>query len=195
MKGHIFLLTMVLNSTLSLAIDDKTASDREMKIKQEGLQYIKILGGALKSQLQTYMKTDKSGLSAMAFCTAKATDITQEVNTKLPAHASVRRTALKTRNENNLPDEIDIKVMEAYEASITDRTFSLADIKIVEDGNSIRIYKPLITQGVCLKCHGNKINKDIQSMITTHYPKDKAVGFEEGSLRGVIVTEIKDQLL
>jgi nitrate reductase cytochrome c-type subunit len=137
------------------------------------------------------MKADKSAVSAMAFCTEKATDITKDVNKKLPTHASVRRTALKTRNENNLPDALDIKVMKAYEASITDKTFSVTDIKIVENGHSTRIYKPLITQKVCLRCHGSTISKEIQSMITTHYSKDKAVGFEEGSLRGVIVTEIK----
>ncbi len=64
------------------------------------------------------MKADKTGLAAMGFCTAQAESITAEINAKLPKYASVRRTALKTRNEKNAPDAIDTKVMQEYEASM-----------------------------------------------------------------------------
>lgn len=191
MKLHILLLTTLLSTTLSLALDANTTASGEMTVKQEGVKYIKLLGGTLKSELQTHMKADKTGLAAMGFCSAKAADITKEVNKKLPAYASVRRTALKTRNENNLPDALDIKMMKAYEASITAKTFLSIDIKVVKEGNTTRVYKPLVTQSICLKCHGSNISKEIQMQISSNYPKDKAVGFKEGSLRGMIVAEIK----
>ncbi|MCW8821364.1 MAG: DUF3365 domain-containing protein [Sulfurovum sp.] len=191
MKLNILLLTTLLSTTLILAIDTNTTTSREMSVKQEGVKYIKLLGGTLKSELQTYMKADKTGLSAMGFCTAKADEITKEVNKKLPAYASVRRTALKTRNENNLPDALDIKVINDYKASIAANTFMPTDIKVVQEGTTTRVYKPLVTQNVCLKCHGTNISKEIQGEITANYPKDKAVGFKEGSLRGIIVSEIK----
>lgn len=191
MKLNIFLLTTLLSTTLILAMDANTTASKEMTVEQEGVKYIKLLGGTLKNELQTHMEVDKTGLAAMGFCTAKADEITKEVNKKLPAYAAVRRTALKTRNENNLPDALDIKVMKDYEASIAANTFMPTDIKVVQEGTTTRIYKPLVTQNVCLKCHGNNISKEIQGEITTNYPKDKAVGFKEGSLRGVIVSEIK----
>lgn len=191
MKLNILSITTLLSTTLILAIDTNATVSSEISVKQEGVKYIKMLGETLQHELQTYMKTDKTGLAAMGFCTAKADDITKEVNKKLPTYASVRRTALKTRNENNLPDALDIKVMKAYEASISANTFLPSDIKVVEEGNTTRVYKPLVTQGVCLKCHGSDINAEIQGEITRNYPKDKAVGFQEGSLRGVIVSEIK----
>lgn len=189
MKLNTLLLTALLST--SMTHSSEATKVTEMNTKQEGIKYIKMLGGALKSELQTHMKTDKTGLSAMGFCTAKAGDITKEVNSKLPAYASVRRTALKTRNENNLPDVLDIEVIKTYEATIVDKTFLPTDIKVLKEGNTTRVYKPLVTQGVCLKCHGSDISKEIQGEITTYYPKDKAVGFKEGSLRGVIVAEIK----
>ena len=193
MRLHTLLFTPLLATSLALASANTPSKDStaEMPAKQEGIKYIKMLGGALKTQLQTHMKSDQSGLSAMGFCSAKAEDITKEVNMKLPKHASVRRTALKIRNENNTPDLLDIEVMQAYEKSISSNTFQPNDIKVIVDDNTTRVYKPLVTQKVCLKCHGSTISKEIQSLITANYPNDRAVGFKEGSLRGVIVSEIK----
>jgi len=189
MKSHTLLLTTLLSATFTYASEVNTVDT--ITIKQEGMKYIKMLGGALKSELQIQMKADKSGLGAMGFCTAQADSITKEVNSKLPKYASVRRTALKTRSEKNVADALDLKIMQEYEASIEAKTFIPADIKVAEEGDSIRVYKPLVTKGVCLKCHGSDISKEIQEMVKTHYPKDQAHGFELGSLRGMIVAEIK----
>ena len=193
MRSTTFLLTSLLSTSLVLASSKDLSNDTkvEITIKQEGIKYIKMLGGTLKKQLQIHMKSDKTGLSAIGFCSLKAEGITKEVNKELPDHASVRRTALKIRNDNNTPDSIDIKVMKEYEASIAAKTFLPTDIKIVKEGDTTRIYKPLITQGICLTCHGSNISKEIQNEITTNYPNDQAVAFEKGSLRGVIVSEIK----
>ncbi len=191
MKTNTLFIAALLSTSLSLASDTKPTDISDMTLKQEGVKYIKMLGGALKGELQTHMKADKTGLGAMGFCTAQAENITKEVNSKLPKYASVRRTALKTRNEKNVADAIDLKVMQEYEESIEEKTFLPADIKVVEEGNTVRVYKPLLTKGVCLKCHGTDISKEIQEEIKNNYPKDKAVGFKEGSLRGMIVAEIK----
>lgn len=160
--------------------------------KQEGIEYIKMLGGALKTQLQTHMEADPSGMSALGFCTAKATEITEEINKKLPNYATVRRASLKSRNEKNAPDAIDMQVIQTYEKEIADKTFiPTDDIKIIEDGDTTRIYKPLITEAACLKCHGKDLSNEIKKSLAINYPKDQAVDFTEGSLRGIIVSEIK----
>ena len=160
--------------------------------KEEGINAIKMLGGALKSQLQAQMQHDKTGLSAMAFCATQAMSITAEVNEKLPKNVSVRRMALKTRNEANRADALDQKIFAEYEASIEAKTFSDSDIKVVTEGNTTRVYKALVTQTACLKCHGGEISPQIQAEITKNYPDDKAVAFKEGSLRGMIVAEVKE---
>ena len=188
-------LSPLLLSTLlaaSLNAGDQNLSAEPKSIKMEGVSYIKKLGETLKVELQQHMKADPTGVAAFGFCTAKAAEITEEVNKALPAHARVRRTALKTRNENNNPDATDKEVMESYVKAIEEKTFDPKnDIKIVEEGNTTRVYKPLLTAGVCLKCHGQNMSNEIKDMIAVSYPKDQAVDFKEGDLRGVIVAEIK----
>lgn len=180
--------TLLLSTLLCTAF----AGADNMPVKQEGVKYIKMLGGALKTELKAQMKLDKSGMGALGFCTAKANEITEEVNKKLPAYAKVRRTALKVRNSSqNKPDALDEKVMKEYEAAIEAKTFSPKDIKVVQDGDTTRVYKPLIAKAVCLKCHGTDLSPEIAKSLQSNYPHDKAVGFKEGDLRGVIVSEIK----
>ena len=189
MKLNTLLLTTLLSSSIVLASE---ATPTEMPVKQEGIKYIKMLGGALKTELQKEMKADKTGVGAVTFCTNEATKLTAEINSKLPDYAKVRRTALKLRNsEKNAADTLDTKIMQEYVASIEAKTFTPKDIKVVEDGDVTRVYKPLLAKNVCLVCHGSKISKVIQEEITKGYPHDKAVNFEENSLRGVIVAEIK----
>ena len=164
----------------------------ELQVKKEGVKYIKMLGGALKSEMKKHMKKDPSGLDALAFCTGSADKITKDINKKLPPYAKVRRTALKVRNDSsNAPDSLDKKVMDGYQKEIADKSFSPKDIKVVTDGDVTRVYKPLVTQKVCLKCHGTDLNPKIAEGLKSSYPNDKAVGFKEGELRGVIVSEIK----
>lgn len=191
MKATTLLLTTLLSTSMALASESNTTAP-EMTVKQEGVKYIKMLGGALKTELQTHMKADKTGVDAVTFCTTEATKLTVEVNSKLPAYAKVRRTALKLRNsDKNGADTLDTKVMNEYVSSIEAKTFTPKDIKVVQDGDVTRVYKPLLAKNVCLVCHGSKVSKAIQDEITKIYPHDKAINFEENSLRGVIVAEIK----
>ena len=191
MKINTLLLATLLTTSVTFASETNTTSP-EMTVKQEGIKYIKMLGGALKTELQTHMKADKTGVDAVTFCTNEATKLTAEINSKLPDYAKVRRTALKLRNsEKNAADAIDTKIMQEYVASIEAKTFTPKDIKVVEDGDVTRVYKALLAKNVCLVCHGSKISKVIQEEITKGYPNDKAVNFEENSLRGVVVAEIK----
>jgi len=189
MKIKVLLLSSLL---VISAIAEENNTTAPLSTKQEGIKYIKMLGGALKSELKAHMKADSTGVSAAGFCTSEAMKITNAVNTKLPAYAKVRRTALKLRNnKNNTADTLDIKVMNAYVNAIEAKTFTPKDIKVVVEGNTTRIYKPLVTKAVCLKCHGDSISKEIKNIVDSAYPHDKAMHFKEGSLRGVIVSEIR----
>ncbi len=189
MKLKTLLVTSLLTASAMAADNNVT---QPLTVKQEGVKYIKMLGGALKTQLKAHMKKDPTGLDALAFCTGSADNITKEVNAKLPDYAKVRRTALKIRNNSvNTPDATDKKVMQAYESSIAAKTFTPKNIKVVQEGDVTRVYKPLIVKKVCLKCHGSNLDPKIADALKSAYPEDKAIGFKEGDLRGVIVAEIK----
>ena len=186
MKKSIIAAAALAAFSMTLYAGDMDAT------KAEGIKYIKMLGKALKSEMKAHMKSDPTGLEALAFCSGSADRITNEVNAKLPEYAKVRRTALKVRNDKvNVPDETDKKVMEKFEQEIAQKKLNEKTIEVVKVGDTTRIYKPLVTKKVCLKCHGANLDPKIADAIKTAYPNDMATGFKEGSLRGVIVAEIK----
>ena len=159
--------------------------------KAEGIKYIKMLGGALKTALQKEMKADPTGVKALEFCTNKADEITKEVNKELPEGASVRRTALKVRAKDNIADPADEGVMEVFEKAANEKALTPKNIIAVDLNDSIRVYKPLLVMPVCTKCHGENVSDELKAKIKESYPEDQAMGFKEGDFRGVIVSEIK----
>jgi len=188
MKLHLFISSLLCTAGLYASEVQSTQTPGET---EEGIKYIKMLGGTLKSQLKAQLQADPSGMSAIGFCTAKAQSITDEVNTQLPDYAKVRRTSLRTRNSINKPDAKDVEVMKEIEASIKNNTATADMIKKVETKEATRYYKPLIAEAACLKCHGENISPEIQAVIQSSYPEDNATHYSLGAFRGVIVSEIK----
>ena len=111
------------------------------------------------------MQADPTAVAAFGFCTVKAMEITNDVNKGLPAYAKVRRTGLKVRNTANTADATDTKVMQYYLDAINNKTFVETDIQVVEEGNTTRVYKPLLTEGVCLKCHGSTVSQERNNFV------------------------------
>ena len=188
MKKSLILISLA--AALSLSAAEQSAPDQKA-VAMEGVKYIKMLGKELKGNLVKYLKQDPTGLQAAYFCAKSADELTRKVNAKFPGNVKVRRTALKYRNPDNKPDATDVKVMEEMEAAIKAGNFKKKPV-VVKVGNTERVYLPLIAQKACLKCHGpvDKINPKVRETIAKHYPNDKATGFHEGDLRGVIVAEI-----
>jgi len=177
----------------SIVIASQVNATDNSSSQLEGVKYIKMLGKTLKGNLQKEMKSDMSGLGAMHFCSQKADDLTKEVNSKLPKGTTIRRTALRYRNEANKPDAIDRETMQKILNDMNASKTNLGKPFIVDTNSSTRIYKALFVEKKCLKCHGAKknISSDITKVIQSKYPNDLATGFKEGDLRGVIVVETK----
>ncbi len=186
MKKRLFAATAIGMSLLYGAQDTQM-----QQITEEGVSYIKKLGSTLKSELKKRLQADKTGFEAINFCAGKAQAITAEVNKQLPPYAKVRRTALKVRNLANRQDKTDTEVMQAYAQKAEAGTLNQKEIVAVKTEEGYRVYKPLLIQKVCLKCHGKQIAPHISETIKRYYPKDAATGFKEGDFRGVIVAEIK----
>ncbi len=181
--------TVVLGSILAMSCLSASSSDTN---QTEGLKYIKILGKELKSNLQKEIRRDKSGVTAMNFCIDKADKLTKKVNKKLPQDVTVRRTALKYRNEANRPNGIDIEAMKKIQQKMDSGKKNFAEPIVVELDGRVRTYKPLFIDKACLICHGdvNATSPELYKIIKEKYPNDKAIKYKEGELRGVIVSEI-----
>ncbi|MBD3299071.1 MAG: DUF3365 domain-containing protein [candidate division Zixibacteria bacterium] len=97
---------------------------------------------------------------------------------------SIHRTALRTRNPNNNPDDferaaltiLDVDTLTEYTEWVTDSA-----------GNQQFRYLSAIEMGKpCVTCHGPRtgIDDSLETIINEYYPDDHAVGFEPGDLRG-----------
>ena len=59
---------------------------------------------------------------------------------------------------------------------------------LLANNNDVRYFAPIILKSECLKCHGSvgsDIKDETYALIKNLYPKDEAVGFQEGELRGI----------
>ncbi len=50
--------------------------------------------------------------------------------------------------------------------------------------------EPLMIQPLCLMCHGASLAPEVQQVLATRYPEDRATGYAEGDLRGIAWVEL-----
>ena len=62
---------------------------------------------------------------------------------------------------------------------------------VVDLGDRIGVIRPIATAGICVQCHGERASLDPATLaaIEKRYPRDQAVGFREGDLRGYFWAE------
>ena len=69
-------------------------------------------------------------------------------------------------------------------------------LPIVETINdSVNFYYPIITNEMCLKCHGTPdiIEPSSLKLLQDIYPTDKAIGYSENEIRGVWSIRFKEK--
>ncbi|MGM0623705.1 MAG: Tll0287-like domain-containing protein [Campylobacterota bacterium] len=176
--------------TLSIAAATLFAGQSSMEVAKESMQK---LGGALKSELKQKFKEDPSGIKAINYCSDQAQEITKKINSQLDTGVTVRRTALRYRNNANEPTIQDIEVMRNFKKAMDNGKKADNLAKVVQSDDTTYVYKALGVGKSCTKCHGdvNKMDKDILSQIDKNFPYDKARNFAQGDFRGAIVVEIK----
>ena len=140
----------------------------------------KRLGGQLKAALES--GGPEAGIE---ICQQIGQSLTQSTNNELDG-MTVTRTSLKIRNPLNAPSPKDKEIMMQWQKQL-EKNGKLPESEVVhQEDQSPVVYKPIITQKVCMKCHGNPstFSPELTSLIKKHYPDDQATGFTEGSIRG-----------
>lgn len=139
----------------------------------------KTLGGQLKTALQ-----NGGPENALHLCQQVAQPLTSQVSNEQPG-VTITRTALRVRNPLNTPDESDREVLEQWSAQLRNGE-TLPDNVIVETIHGPVFYQPILTEAICLKCHGNPetFSPTLVESLAQFYPNDQATGFQEGDLRG-----------
>ncbi|TPV58500.1 DUF3365 domain-containing protein [Aestuariibacter sp. GS-14] len=140
------------------------------------------LGAELKQALQAAIK--QGGLT-------EGIRVCKELAPQLAAKYSVNgwqvgRTSLKVRNPNNAPDGWETEALIAMENALANggAPMQAAQAHTGADLAEWRYMQPIVTQAVCLNCHGAQLTPDVSQTLQVHYPEDQATGFEDGQLRG-----------
>ena len=148
-----------------------------------GLEYAmetkKTLGKHLMRAIQ------KEGtLHALKFCNEQAYILTDSMATKF--NASIKRVSDKSRNPNNTANEEELTIIEGYKKTVNNNK----PIKPItkELGNITKFYYPIVTNNMCLQCHGtpnSQIKPKTLKELTLLYPTDKAQGYDVNQVRGI----------
>ncbi len=185
MKTYIGLILLIV---LQVSCKSDSLSDKEIKVhtikgKEIGQAVLTKLGGSLMQQM-------KSGgvKKALPFCNVAAIPLTKELSRT--HNVTIKRTSHKLRNQNNKPNLEEESILKQYLASISKGEKIKPIVKKGQNGK-VHFYAPMKLNNKCLACHGN-VSKQTDSIIKSLYPNDKATGFKDGDLRGILSVTFND---
>lgn len=144
------------------------------------------LMGPLGAAIQA---SDAAG--AIDFCSREALALTAAIQDSVGGGVTLRRTTLKPRNPANAPDSLDVLVLEELH-TLDQQGDSLPAYVLRTAGAVTRFYRPLRIQPLCINCHGPDETLDgaVVRVLRERYPADRATGYREGDLRGVIRVDV-----
>lgn len=147
--------------------------------KRYAMQTKKTLGKNLMRALKT-----GGPLHALEFCHVRAYPLTDSMAKQLKV--SIRRVSDRPRNPKNAADENETEIIKQFKAQLAEGGKPEGHLNRNQEGQ-ILAYYPIITNGMCLQCHG-KVGKELKpktyKKIKSLYPNDQAVGYRAGEVRG-----------
>jgi cytochrome c551/c552 len=158
-------------------------SNNAERAKERGLGYAlstkTLLGQNLMASIQK-----KGTLGALAFCNVNAQRLTDSMSR---VHkATIRRVSDKARNSKNKANVVELQYLEKFKNQLADK--KEVEPIIYKQGEDVHFYYPIITNTMCLQCHGGP-NKEIKPLtlkkINELYPNDLAIGYSENEVRGI----------
>jgi Protein of unknown function (DUF3365) len=187
MKYYIISIPVLFSLILISCSENKVEirEDQIVGMRTTAMEFMKDLKGVLISQIQT-----NGVLKAVSVCSDTAQVLTN--NFGIQKGVYIRRVSFKNRNGNNSPDDFEKKVLSKFELLHQNKELNseTEHTEIVQEGEFkyLRYLKPILVQAECLNCHGseNDILPEVKQLIAQEYPKDKAVGYLIGDLRGAV---------
>lgn len=118
-------------------------------------------------------------------------DVCGVIAPKLASEAStggvrMGRAADKRRNQKNTAPPWAAPLMADLAREPKDAAFKVARL----DEGRVGYVETILTQPLCLTCHGDTIAPNVAARINERYPNDKATKFHAGDFRGVFWIEL-----
>jgi hypothetical protein len=146
---------------------------------------IQTLGGELKAAM-----TAGGPAQAIGVCKERAPKIAAEAAAR--TGMQIKRVSLKNRNPKGVPDAWETEALAGLEQRLAagekPETLDTHGVVRTPDGKVFRYAKALVTQPVCVNCHGaaESLSPEVKAKLAAEYPDDKAVGYAPGMIRGVL---------
>ncbi|PKR79811.1 hypothetical protein CW751_13355 [Brumimicrobium salinarum] len=124
---------------------------------------------------------------ALSFCNVQAIPLTDSMSRE--HNATISRVSDKPRNQNNAANAKELEEIEFYKTQIAEGKSGKEIQPHVEiKENKVHFYYPIITNEMCLQCHGTK-NEEVKpatlAMLSEMYPEDQATGYKTNEVRGI----------
>ena len=161
----------------------------------EARAIVKEFANELMGRLKTAMATG-GPTKAIQTCKLAAPEVASKLSSK---HKwQIGRTSLKIRNPENAPDAWEEKVLKDFE-NRKQKGEAIGSLEYAETQESnetqeFRYMKVIPTTGLCLTCHGTKITESVKASLVELYPKDKAIAFSAGDIRGAFTFILSNQI-
>lgn len=138
----------------------------------------KLLGLNLMREIQ-----NNGTLEALEFCNLQAIPLTDSVAQNY--EASIQRVTDRNRNPVNKANSEEKALIEVFKREMATGEEPEPIVKIQAD--SVQFYYPLVTNSLCLQCHGKQEDMDyvVKEKILKLYPQDQATGYSENEIRGI----------
>ncbi|MAB49123.1 MAG: cytochrome c family protein [Flavobacteriaceae bacterium] len=158
-------------------------SYEDLPYGERGLKYALTTKAVLgKNLMGTIQK--KGTLEALEFCNVRAYPLTDSM--AVVHNASIKRVSDKPRNQKNKANNEELEYIETFKNLLSEKKEINPIVK--ESDNDVHVYYPIITNTMCLQCHGKietNIKPDILKSLTLLYPEDRAKGYSENQVRGM----------
>ena len=202
--NSLFIIPLILLGCSNLSEGDKTKdssvetdqeevkkyseSKNDLTPLEQGLNFAmqtqKVLAKNLVNEINT-----KGTLHAVTFCSAEAYPLTDSM--ALALDVQMKRVSDQARNPNNKANKQEA----AYIAKSKEflEKGEMVKPKMTEVNGRMVGYYPIITNQLCLQCHGSQggeVLSETFTQIKNLYPNDKAIGYEVNELRGIWVVEM-----
>ncbi|MGL1889378.1 MAG: DUF3365 domain-containing protein [Reichenbachiella sp.] len=185
----LLLSVNVFNSGCEANRQEKTNRSTEAYLKI-GQSHVADAQALLGSNLTKAMHTS-GPLGALGFCNASAIKLTDSAASTLDIQ--IKRVSDKNRNPDNAANQEELNYILNAKANLANGKQVLP--QLVESKDQITGYYPIMTNQLCLQCHGTEKTMDggTIAMVNKFYPEDKAVGYNINELRGIWVVDMKKQ--
>ncbi len=164
--------------------EQQLTPDEEKVYLEKGKAIAEATFTALSGKLTKAME-DGGVAGAVQYCNVAAMPLVDSLSKA--SNATIRRTSQKPRNPLDAPSEWETEILTSFQQMTAKGEKAMPRMKML-DNNKVAFAAPIILQPLCMKCHGT-VGTDIAeadyTIIKKLYPKDEAVGYKPGELRGI----------